>query len=267
MRAFLFPICVAMALLIPAAVQAMVITDITNNNTVLFSDNFEGAPGVSHAAAPDGMGDYNPVANIGSYLIQEDDPITGQVTAFSNATSAGPGAAQGSNYLRIYYNAPHEYQAELATTPASGDHINVKFMAYFTSNTGGNQAVFKIRGDGIGGDAQRAGGRAGEGGVVMDLNGDATSLTYPVGRWHEWTFDYVIGQSSYTMSVDGVSSGAISNLSRGGPGNIEGFGFWSGVTGTTFYLDGYGAVPEPGTLVLLITGLTGLVCYAWRKRR
>jgi hypothetical protein len=27
------------------------------------------------------------------------------------------------------------------------------------------------------------------------------------------------------------------------------------------------AVPEPGTLVLLATGLIGLVCYAWRKRK
>jgi hypothetical protein len=27
------------------------------------------------------------------------------------------------------------------------------------------------------------------------------------------------------------------------------------------------SVPEPGTLVLLVTGLIGLVCYAWRKRK
>ena len=27
------------------------------------------------------------------------------------------------------------------------------------------------------------------------------------------------------------------------------------------------ATPEPGTLVLLATGLIGLLCYAWRKRR
>jgi hypothetical protein len=26
-------------------------------------------------------------------------------------------------------------------------------------------------------------------------------------------------------------------------------------------------VPEPGTLILLVTGLLGLLCYAWRKRK
>ena len=29
----------------------------------------------------------------------------------------------------------------------------------------------------------------------------------------------------------------------------------------------YSVVPEPGTLVLLATGLIGLLCYAWRKRK
>ncbi len=29
----------------------------------------------------------------------------------------------------------------------------------------------------------------------------------------------------------------------------------------------YTPIPEPGTLALLVTGLLGLLCYAWRKRK
>ncbi len=33
------------------------------------------------------------------------------------------------------------------------------------------------------------------------------------------------------------------------------------------WIDNYVLVPEPGTLALLATGLIGLLCYAWRKRK
>jgi hypothetical protein len=44
----------------------------------------------------------------------------------------------------------------------------------------------------------------------------------------------------------------------GGTGNL--FGFWDSSNPLP-------TIPEPGSLVLLGTGLIGLLCYAWRKRR
>ena len=43
-------------------------------------------------------------------------------------------------------------------------------------------------------------------------------------------------------------------------------------TGFETHLDAVGSIvftstPEPSTLVLLASGLIGLLCYAWRKRR
>ena len=43
---------------------------------------------------------------------------------------------------------------------------------------------------------------------------------------------------------------------------------WIGTDGVAFLYNNPGAtIPEPGTSALLATGLIGLLCYAWRKRK
>jgi hypothetical protein len=275
MRAFLFLICVVMALLIPAAVQAMIITDVTTN-TVLFSDDFETVSPVSTIAAWDNSALYNPSPSVGSYIMNQDGNGALQVTNFNNGTVAGPGAIQGNNYLRVYRadtdhpnTATQELQAQLAQTPASGDLISCKFMAYFDS-TGDNAAIFRLRDAGLDNYTKdRAGFRATSNYVVNDVNGQPTSLRYKVGQWQAWEIDYAIDSSTYSLTLDGVTVSGLSNLSRGGPGNVQGLCFYSGNGApNTFYIDAMPAAsPEPGTIVLLSTGLIGLVCYAWRKRK
>jgi hypothetical protein len=73
-----------------------------------------------------------------------------------------------------------------------------------------------------------------------------------------------------TVIVDGVtlgstdwSPGANANryigLSAHMSSSVSGVGKWDAFSVTQ-------AVPEPSTVVLLVTGLLGLLCYAWRKR-
>ena len=244
-KLLLFSLCLVGVFSIPLTSQAIMITNVTTG-TVLFYDNFENVDPVSTAVAPDPTDDYNAIPTVGSYQWLEWDPAIGQVTSYSDGTPAGPGAAQGDNYLRVHNISGHEFQADLDTAPSTGDHINIALMAYLPSESG-QYMVFKARDGGLGVvGAQVAGARAGANGVVEDLDGADSGLTYQYDTWQEWEFDYVIDSPTYTMTVGGVTSAPISNAPRGGPGTIQGFGFWNGgVANTSFYLDDAEWTPPP----------------------
>jgi hypothetical protein len=86
-----------------------------------------------------------------------------------------------------------------------------------------------------------------------------------------------VGSTSKTQTV-GVFDGTLTpdrdylrfaNITASGDGSIS--GNWTGV-GVGHYslfsgLQIQTAVPEPSTSVLVLTGLFGLLAYAWRKRR
>ena len=68
--------------------------------------------------------------------------------------------------------------------------------------------------------------------------------------------------SNAGTSLDDPMSFATGLLNIGGRGDGT-----LNVAGTMSYFKIEGTVPEPGTIVLLTTGLVGLLCYAWRKRK
>ncbi len=94
------------------------------------------------------------------------------------------------------------------------------------------------------------------------------------GGWGGIATTFTVGTSTATATPDG------SNPSGFIPGNnyvtLTGTSDASGTLTGTFAQSNWGAfngiqivgvIPEPGTLVLLVMGLFGLLCYAWRKRK
>ena len=80
-----------------------------------------------------------------------------------------------------------------------------------------------------------------------------------------WRDDVQVGSNLpdvYSPSYNGLDRLYIGNIS---PAWANGVTEWDYLRFTEGYFPG--TVPEPGTVVLLATGLIGLLAYAWRKRK
>ena len=117
--------------------------------------------------------------------------------------------------------------------------------------------------------------------VSLDINGLDNSKTYDLYLYSART---TYGADSTDFVVNGVTKTLVStNVSNFVPGdNYTTFLAQSPTSGTlrvTFGGGTYGGVfsamqivgvsdvPEPGTVIILSTGLIGLLAYAWRKRK
>jgi hypothetical protein len=274
MSAFRFTVCLLTVLLIPTMAQAMVIKDLTAGR-ILFFDNFEGVP-ASTTAGVDLSGDYDPVAMIGTWDLNEQSPdLPLQVT--SSTTSPDPGPYRGSQYLRYYRDSGAAFSSEARAVPAtellSGHRIEMSTMVYIPS-TDDSYPRFQIG-------LERPSGNPTSNPVVLLREGDGrgvlypdpalvawapTGLSYATDTWQKWSFEYVVGSGTFDLTV---GSGHINGLAAwGGGGAVSDVYFANGVSSPgSFYLDSVDATPEPGMLVILSTGVFSLLAYAWRKRR
>ncbi|MCD4727530.1 MAG: PEP-CTERM sorting domain-containing protein [Pirellulales bacterium] len=66
------------------------------------------------------------------------------------------------------------------------------------------------------------------------------------------------GIDGYPVVAEMITFGDRSSTKQKGTFDVDYFRFTDGA---------YAPIPEPGTLALLVTGLIGLLCYAWRKRK
>jgi hypothetical protein len=112
-------------------------------------------------------------------------------------------------------------------------------------------------------------GGASTGSVLV--GGMATGMTYSLGEWHHVTIDYRPTTSTFSLAIDAQTP--LTGLAMTTASAVDGFRFvetsagkdrWSCFDNVTITTS---QVPEPASIMLLVSALLGLVAYAWKIRR
>ena len=96
----------------------------------------------------------------------------------------------------------------------------------------------------------------------------APVVTNP-GGFNVVTLSQAPGGGDVSITINGSSYGSIAPFQDGQHGSIEFGSNNDGGVGTVWdYVNvGPAPTPEPSAIILLVTALLGLLCYAWRKRK
>jgi hypothetical protein len=278
----------ALGLLAATSAQASYIDQVAAANPFLYYHFDE--TGVAHnsdaanSGTLGGTGKYYQCCGTGGSIADVTSPVsTGKqfnrdnFNSGSFVTASGYGAAYNSLSaftLECLLKPNYDSDFQSIYASASWDEGDFHFNVNGTNTTTGTNSIgFSIN---------SAGGVSG--------NVDTTTLI-PTNTWAHVALTYANGTA--TVYINGKSAGSFTGS---GVGVVDfnqeaNVGYW-GLQGSRYFdgsaLDefalydsalssetilshavagGFASVPEPGTIVILLTGLLGLVCYAWRKRK
>ncbi len=200
---------------------------------------------------------------------------SGSTIAIANSTTGGCAPNEGAQFLQWESTSagsrPWVIANGINDNSGDDDLIEMTLAIRQEGNVTGSIALSlrDVNGAGIsqimyGNDAS---------GTVKWYNGNPTdpnrwtnfTATAAPDAWHTLVIRHQNGTSAWSISIDGSDFEA---FSWSGASNGNWSKIWTGANGDGYEIASYDAVvPEPSTLALLATGLIGLLCYAWRKRK
>lgn len=241
---------------------------ITSGGKTLLYDNFENP---ALPSLPDS--DPNNLALPGDWAnVTEEWETSIQVLDSATQSVYVPSAAyEGDNYLKLYRNSANCWVNATLSEASGLNDVSAQWMTYIPSQQVGSPtaiAVFTLTDQAANGWQGRTWVAAWAGGDIKYYNGTAwtdTGLNWTGNAWQQWTMDYhpdLDGAApytgTYTITVDGQTSGTLTQLGTGGY-SVTRFAVSAGSNGSVFCVD---AVPEPASILLV--AFAGLW---WVRRR